>query len=66
MLLWLSRQSTSLVRMRSPVRIRLAAPTKKPLLSTKRGFFVVFVSAGRNIVRRHAPTSFCGLPQTSL
>lgn len=30
MLIWLSRQSTSLVRMRSPVRIRVLAPDKKP------------------------------------
>ena len=30
LLLWLSRQSTSLVRTRSPVRIWLAAPMQKP------------------------------------
>ena len=33
MLLWLSRQSTSLVRTRSPVRIWLAAPRKVQCLS---------------------------------
>ena len=31
MLIWLSRQSTSLVRMRSPVRIRVLAPGSVPL-----------------------------------
>ena len=30
MLIWLSRQSTSLVRMRSPVRIRVLAPLVSP------------------------------------
>lgn len=38
MLLWLSRQSTSLVRTRSPVQIRLAAPKK----TTRYGGFLLY------------------------
>ena len=34
------------------VQFLSGAPTKKPLLFTKRGFFVVFVYAGHNIVFR--------------
>ena len=45
MLLWLSRQSTSLVRTRSPVRIWLAAPRKspvfKPFFGFDTGFFIL-------------------------
>ena len=44
MLLWLRRQSTSLVRKRSPVRIRLVAPNENPSTIVNGFSFVLFRS----------------------
>ena len=51
MLIWLSRQSTSLVRMRSPVRIRVLAPLVCPdTLQRIRAFLYLYTKNRLHII----------------